>query len=281
MCNEKMIKSSIACELLQNDPINREIFKLVFAWQRKARQESAASRALPQAGQFFMVKPKRSGVFLGRPISVAYWKPASECGKWFDNITFLIARKGRGTEEFASMRRGELAELTGPLGNAWTDFLPPADNGKPIALVGGGVGVAPLNALLRESTGHVFDLYIGFRNGFKSDKEKNVFLDSALPDANKMVIATEDGRSGHRGRIPDFFDPEPYAAVCACGPDPMLKAIAVKCNAAKVPCFISMERRMACGVGACMGCMVKTAGGNRRCCSDGPIFNAQEVFFGG
>ncbi|MDR3248072.1 MAG: dihydroorotate dehydrogenase, partial [Treponema sp.] len=76
-----------------------------------------------------------------------------------------------------------------------------------------------------------------------------------------------------------FVDYQDYAAVFACGPTPMLKAVAEKSKAAGVPCFISMEARMACGAGACLGCTIATTGGNRRCCADGPIFPAEEVLF--
>jgi len=199
--------------------------------------------------------------------------------KWeHDTVTFLIALRGQGTQELAAMRIGDEAELIGPLGNAWADFLPPVKDGNKIALIGGGIGIAPLNALLCETSARRFDLYAGFRTGFKNDEEKNALL-GAANQANKIVIATEDGTDGHKGRIPDFLEPEQYAAVCACGPEPMLKAVAAKCKAAGVPCFISLEKRMACGVGACLGCTVKTVSGNRRCCADGPIFKADEVIF--
>ena len=256
------------CELMHNDPVNHDIFRLIFVWLGAA----------PKAGQFFMVKPKRSSVFLGRPISVAGWKPES------NTVTFLIARRGKGTEELASMKTGDEAELIGPLGNAWTDFLPPVQNhNKPIALIGGGIGIAPLNALLCESPGHVFYLYAGFKTGFMGNEEKNALLGTAFLDTAHIIIASEDGKSGKKGRIPDFLEPEKYAAVCACGPEPMLKAVADTCASAAVPCFVSMERRMACGVGACLGCTVETIhknradSGRRRCCADGPIFRAEEV----
>jgi NAD(P)H-flavin reductase len=255
------------CELIGNNFINNEIFQLNFVWQ--AAQTKLAA---PKAGQFFMVKPKRSAVFLGRPISVAKWES--------DTVTFLIARRGQGTQELAAMRIGEEAELIGPLGNGWADFLSTVENSsnRPIALIGGGIGIAPLNALLCEKSGIGFDVYAGFRTGFKSDEEKSALL-GAANQANKIVIATEDGTDGQKGRIPDFLKPGQYAAVCACGPEPMLKAVAAKCKAAGVPCFVSLEKRMACGVGACLGCTVKTVSGNRRCCADGPIFTADEVNF--
>jgi len=255
------------CKIINNNFINNEIFRLDFVWQT-----AQTKLAPPQAGQFFMIKPKQSAVFLGRPISVAKWEP--------DTVTFLIARRGQGTQELAAMRTGDEAELIGPLGNAWANFLPPAKDGgnKPIALIGGGIGIAPLNALLGETSGLSFDLYAGFRTGFKSEEEKSALLGMAY-QANKTVIATEDGADGHKGRIPDFFEPGQYAAVCACGPEAMLKAVAAKCKSAGVPCFVSLEKRMACGVGACLGCTVKTVNGNRRCCADGPIFTADEVIF--
>ena len=260
------------CKIIYNNSINNEIFRLDFIWQ-----SAQVKLAAPKAGQFFMIKTKQSAVFLGRPISVAKWE--------HDTVTFLIALRGQGTQELATMHLGDEAELIGPLGNAWADFLPSVENGgnKPIALIGGGIGLAPLNALLCEAalcetSAHCFDVYAGFRTGFKSDQEKNALLGAAY-QANQTIIATEDGTDGHKGRIPDFFEPQHYAAVCACGPEPMLKAVAAKCRAAAVPCFVSLEKRMACGVGACLGCTVKTVSGNRRCCADGPIFKADEVIF--
>jgi NAD(P)H-flavin reductase len=290
-------KQSVFCELIRNTPINNEIFRLDFIWPGTSQQVAA-----PKAGQFFMIKPKRSAVFLARPISVAMWQPAVKdralirkrvknkkapyqkylTGKFMesDTVRFLIARRGKGTLELASMQPGEEAELIGPLGNAWTDFLPEK---RPVALIGGGIGIAPLIAL----TGEVelnsperfgFDLYAGFRTGIESLEGKFALLASAFSGTREIIIATEDGTDGFKGRIPDFLEPEKYAAVCACGPEPMLKAVVAKCKNV-VPCFVSMERRMACGVGACLGCTVKTVNGNRRCCADGPIFNADEVIF--
>jgi NAD(P)H-flavin reductase len=305
-------KRGVFCELVNNTSINSEIFRLDFVWQSDTHTKLPA----PKAGQFFMVKPQRSAVFLARPISVALWKPALKdndyirkkargrktpyqrylTGKYLesDTVQFLIARRGRGTLELAAMRSSEEAELIGPLGNAWTDFLPPVKPGgnESIALVGGGIGIAPLQALLYEETGYRFDFYAGFRTGFKSPEERAALLGPVYSSDQSgfgnrigrdgergIIIATEDGTDGQKGRIPDFLKPEQYAAVCACGPQPMLKAVAAQCKAAGVPCFISMERRMACGTGACLGCTVKTVNGNRRCCTDGPIFKADEVIF--
>jgi NAD(P)H-flavin reductase len=254
------------CELLCAESISAEFFRLDFAWPGP----------FPKAGQFFMIKPKRCGFFLGRPISAFAWRPARP-GEAAGAVGFLIARRGEGTRELAGMRPGECAELTGPLGNAWSDFLPAAQaaGGRPVALVGGGAGVAPLEALrdeLREAGGPPAILHSGFR----TDPRAAGAFGSEGPGA---IVATEDGTLGLKGRIADFLEPEKYAAVCACGPAPMMKAAAAKCASAGVPCFVSLERRMACGVGACLGCAVKTRGANRRCCADGPIFDAREVMF--
>jgi NAD(P)H-flavin reductase len=215
-----------------------------------------------------MIRPKRGSLFLARPVSVARWEPERLLG-------FLIARRGRGTGELLDMRPGEEADLTGPLGNGWGDF--PLPKGM-AALVGGGAGLAPLGAFAGELGGGAYDLYAGFRTRFSQAGERNSFLGPAV-FARRLTISTEDGSEGLKGRIPDFFDPAGYAAVYACGPEPMLKAVAERCKAAAVPCFVSMERRMACGVGACLGCTVKTVRGNRRCCADGPVFPAGDLVF--
>jgi NAD(P)H-flavin reductase len=256
------VKQSIFCELRNSVLINSEIFSLEFAWPGPA----------PKAGQFFMIKPKCASVFLARPISAALWQPP-------DTLRFLIALRGRGTEELSQMRIDEEAELIGPLGNCWEDFLPKTAHGATIALIGGGIGVAPLEALAAVLPRDSFDFLAGFRTGFKNAEERNTLLGPAALSSPQLIIATEDGSEGLKGRIPDFLNTAKYTAVYACGPEPMLKATAARCKEAGLPCFISMERRMACGAGACLGCTVQTVHGNRRCCADGPIFPAEEIIF--
>jgi NAD(P)H-flavin reductase len=282
-------KQSRSCELINNTFITRDIFRLDFAWSGPA----------PRAGQFFMVKPKRSSVFLGRPISVALWEPAATdddfvrkkvrgkqnpCQRYMtakylnsNTIKFLVARRGKGTEELSDMRPGEEAELTGPLGNGWTDFLSSGE--KPIALIAGGIGLAPLEALISEQPESNFDFYAGFRTDFRNIEEKDALLGPATLRANNLIIAAENSKDGLKGLIPDFLEPGKYRAVCACGPAPMLKIVAARCKDAGVPCFVSLERIMACGVGACLGCAVAAVNGSRRCCADGPIFPAEELIF--
>jgi NAD(P)H-flavin reductase len=269
---------SLTGRLLRKIYLSREIVQLDFSW----------SGPPPRGGQFFQVRPKRSGVFLGRPLSAALGT---------DTIRFLIALRGRGTKELAGMSFNDEAELTGPLGNAWGDFLPAAGGsaggaaGKALALVGGGIGIAPLLAFADELAGisRPFDFYAGFKTASLDDRRfrqkpgnfSPAYIVTRGPalHARQTLIATEDGLEGEKGRIPGFLNPAAYAAVYACGPEPMLKAVAASCAAAGTPCYISLERRMACGVGACLGCTVQTSKGNRRCCADGPIFPGEEIFF--
>jgi NAD(P)H-flavin reductase len=254
------------------------VFRLDFEWPGPA----------PGAGQFFMLKPRRGAFFLPRPLSVYRWDEASR------RLSFLVLRKGGGTAELGQLGAGEMAALTGPLGNRWGEFFLPGFRGragdrgivpadgvdgldgaeggrvKPPALVGGGVGIAPLSAL-GDELGGGFDLYAGFKSG-------SFGLETLREKADTLVIASEDGTGGRKGRIPEFVDYRGRPLVCACGPLPMLRAVADQCRAAGVPCYVSMENFMACGTGACLGCTVQTTGGNRRVCADGPIFPAEAVF---
>lgn len=249
--------------------LDKGILDLEFPWPGPA----------PAPGQFFLVRPRRSSVFLGRPISVYAWEPpaATAPPSPAGTLRFLVAVRGRGTAELAELREGEAVELSGPLGKAWPlsgtltdETAAVAVPGRPVALVGGGIGVAPVAFLAAALAPASYDFYAGFRsrpyglNGLRS---------------RTTVIATEDGCEGSRGRIPDFLDCAAYAAVYACGPEPMLRAVAASCAAAGTPCYLSLERRMACGVGACLGCTVRTTAGNKRCCADGPVFDSREVIF--
>jgi NAD(P)H-flavin reductase len=256
----KSLRRSI---LLNSAAVADGIFRLEFAWPDPP----------PRAGQFFMIKPERSSVFLPRPVSVESFVG----GK----LRFLIAVRGKGTRELAAMRAGESAEISGPLGNCWEDFLPRetrGDGATAIALVTGGIGIASLSSLAAAFPNLKFDYYVGVKIGFKNAAEEAAFLGEAAFHHRRLLVASEHG-SGHRGLITNFLEPAEYLLVFACGPQAMLKTVAAMCREAAVPCRVSMERHMACGVGACLGCTVATTGGSRRCCADGPIFKAEELVF--
>ena len=277
--NSQSAKKTCVCECTDSAFVTADIVRLEFFWPGPA----------PRPGQFFLIKPRRTEVFLARPISVAGWKtrkqpvPVKNVGKRpvavERRLSFLVAVKGRGSRDIAAIRPSEEAELTGPLGNSWPIELIPRG---PVALIAGGIGIAPLLALATElgkepgevedgTKGLVFDFYAGFRSVPFGQRVK----------ARSLIIATEDGSQGLKGRITDFFKPSGYKVVFACGPEAMLKTVAGICAAGEVPCLISMEKHMACGVGACLGCTVKTIVGNRRCCAVGPVFNALDIQFEG
>ncbi|MDR0644514.1 MAG: dihydroorotate dehydrogenase electron transfer subunit [Treponema sp.] len=245
------MKQYALCEVVKNTALNDEIFQIAFTWKGEK----------PQAGQFFLIKPKVSSVFLARPISVA----------WVDGkiVTFLIAKKGIGTKELSRLSEREEAFLTGPLGNSWISCLNSLPSIGKIALVGGGLGIAPLLsfALLLKDHGQAFDFFAGFK--------------TALPlewRGLDPLVVTECGATDRKGLVTDFLHPEQYRVVFTCGSFSMLKAIAESCKQQGTSCFVSMERHMACGIGVCLGCSVKTVDGYKHCCSDGPIFRAEEVF---
>jgi len=290
-------KKAFICECINFAVLTEDTVSLEFDWLGPA----------PMPGQFFLIKPSRSSVFLARPFCVAGWIPrkntvfkgTEDRRKNIDKRTsvsenaegntrhhdserrintggimkFFITRRGKGSTELSEMRAGEKAELSGPLGNYWP--LEQIPKGA-VALVGGGVGIAPLLPLSSEIKKRPFDFFAGFKaRPFGLEGLKN--HSAGVP--RSLIIATENGSEGVKGRILDFFSPMGYSGVFACGPEPMLQEVADRSVACGIPCFVSTERHMACGVGACLGCKIRTTGGSRRCCADGPIFSGEEICF--
>ncbi|MDR0558494.1 MAG: dihydroorotate dehydrogenase electron transfer subunit [Treponema sp.] len=255
-------KQSGLYTVVANKSISDDTFRLAVAWEN----------APPGAGQFFLIKSGRSSVILGRPISAAHYDGRA--------VHFLIMKIGTGTRELAETREGETVFMIGPLGNGWSDFLPEApQNGKPIALVSGGLGCAPLLYFAEELAARASPSF-HFYAGFSTASPWLTGMTASLPvPPQKLIVTTDDGSDGEKGVVTDALDARAYAAVFSCGATAMLKAVAAVCAKAGIPCFISVENHMACGVGACLGCAVKTASGNKRCCADGPVFNAREVIF--
>lgn len=217
-------------------------------------------------GQF--VEIAVPGHFLRRPISICDWSDNS--------LTLLIRKVGHGTAWLEGAEAGETLDLLLPLGNGFDAGAAPAGAG--VMLVGGGIGIAPLFALAKSivSAGRPCTAVLGFRSAgdlFYADRFAEVGCET--------IVATEDGSAGTRGLVTDAIcghaghgaGPGPY--LFACGPMPMMRALA-RLRGVSGGQF-SLEARMGCGFGACMGCTIETASGPARICADGPVFSIAEL----
>ncbi len=229
----------------------------------------AEKTALPAAGQFFMLRSHSSQKLLARPISVFSVQilPDNNSAK----IEFLILKKGKGTRELCALKSGDRVELLGPCGNTF----PRPIEGSNICIVGGGVGIAPVAGFASTLPDQTYDFYASFKSG--SYGLQNI-------KAKTLFITTDDGSQGISGMISAALNASDlkarkYTAVYACGPAPMLRYIQGICRDANVQCYLSLEEKMACGMGVCLGCTVQTVEGYKRCCKDGPVFAGQKIIF--
>ncbi|MBU1672444.1 MAG: dihydroorotate dehydrogenase electron transfer subunit [Actinobacteria bacterium] len=223
----------------------------------------------PSAGQFFLVDCGGGREhLLRRPLSVMGYDPAPQPA-----LIFLVEVVGWGTRRLCAMQPGEKVGLLGPLGRG---FGAPA--GRFSLLIAGGMGIAPLLFLSHElkSREQACDLIAGFRD---SGQVFGGRQDIGSPNG----VCTEDGSMGGRGKVCDGLAGRlsefGYTSVFACGPGGMLEETARVCAAAGVPCQVSLDSRMACGLGMCRGCVKQGAGGANLCvCKDGPVFDSTQVF---
>lgn len=233
--------------ITSNKEISKNIYEIVL---------SGEFQGVP--GQFYMVRGWNGlDPFLPRPISISNM----EEGK----ITFLYEVRGRGTHIISKLKEGDKLSILGPLGNGFD-----CNTNKKIAIVSGGIGIAPM-LYLAKSLKVKADFYAGFRNDIYYTNRFEKFVD-------KIYISTEDGSVGHKGYIVDILEPEKYDLIYTCGPMPMMEAVIKKCRD-KTKVYISMESRMACGVGACLGCTIDTIRGMERVCKEGPVFSSEEVLY--
>ena len=227
----------------------------------------------PACGQFYMLRAWKAeeAPLLSRPISVHRFDREKK------EISFLYEVRGTGTQKLAALRPGDTVALTGPSGRGF-----PVDGtlGGSVALVGGGIGVPPMLGCVREAVkqGAKPAAILGFRN------KGAVILEGDFRDECETFVTTDDGSYARHGFVTDVLKEQIASAsgVAACGPKPMLKAIAAIAKQAGVPCQVSMEERMGCGIGACLvcACALKAKDGETRyghVCKDGPVFNAEEV----
>ena len=217
-------------------------------------------------GQFVMVRPPEGKNFLRRPFSVSDTDSAA------GDIILIYRIIGRGTAEMADMKPGDIMSVEGPLGHGFS--IP---EGRAL-LVGGGVGIAPLIFLARSCPVKPFVL-IGGKN------ESEVFWTRFLePYAEKVFVTTDDGSVGKKGftidLMPEVRATEKVTAVSTCGPGIMMRGVAQLAREHDIPCEVSMESRMGCGIGVCLGCTFEgqVSHHRRKVCADGPVFPAEEVF---
>lgn len=226
-----------------------------------------AGQARP--GQFICIYPKDKSTLLPRPISIC---EVREDGKAL-RVVYRVA--GAGTGEFSGYKAGDSISVLGTLGNGF-----PVDEakGKKVFLMGGGIGVPPILELAKQMEADK-QIIVGYRD----DK---TFLKEDFEKYGKVYIATEDGSVGTKGNVMNAIAENGLEAdvIYACGPMPMLRAIKAYASEHHIKAYISLEEHMACGVGACLGCVVKTKEidhhshvHNARICTDGPVFEADDV----
>lgn len=210
-----------------------------------------------KAGQFYMLRGWEEYPVLSRPISVF-----DADG---DRISFLYKKVGKGTELISRLEPEKALTLNGPYGNGF-----PMDIKGKIAMVGGGVGIAPFYYTAKKykeaGISSQIDIYLGFSQKPVLEEEYRSVADNLYLDIG--------------GFITDLVNPLEYDVILTCGPEIMMKVLYEKCKKmdAGAPLYVSMENRMACGIGMCKVCTCKTKNGNKTACKDGPVFLGSEVF---
>ena len=228
--------------------------------------------AAAKAGQFVSVYSNDASKLLPRPISL--------CG--IDRkagtlrLVYRVTGEHTGTEEFSRLQAGDTMKIMGPLGNGFT-----VEKGRKAFLIGGGIGVPPMLQLAKEmkDAGENFQIVMRYRDA-------GTFLLDEFKEQGESFVATEDGSVGTKGNVLDAIRENHLDAdvIYACGPTPMLRALKAYAEEQNMTCYVSMEERMACGIGACLACVCNSTEKdahsnvkNKRICKEGPVFNAKEV----
>ena len=264
-----MPKVQVFSKLIKVQKLKEDIFK--FSVEAKEIVEQA------KIGQFIEIRVTDNiEPFLRRPISI------HNMDKEKGILEFIFQVKGKGTTLLSKRKEGELIDIIGPLGYGNFDYT----NYKNLAVIGGGIGIFPLYELSKEARkdGKTVNTYLGFRN------KDLVILEKEFKEvSDNLIIATDDGSYGKKGFAINFLKEDiengKIDSIYACGPLPMLRAVkelAVKTN---IPCQVSLEEKMACGMGTCVGCSVKKADSPKEnpeyvnVCKAGPVFDANYVEF--
>ncbi|MEG2365475.1 MAG: dihydroorotate dehydrogenase electron transfer subunit [Alistipes sp.] len=235
-----------------NEPLTESVWRMTLAGD---------TQYITAAGQF--VNIELEGLFLRRPISV--------CDYDAQSITLIYKVVGEGTAQMSRLRTGDVLDLLTGLGNGFATDVPTA---TPL-LVGGGVGIPPLYNLAKQllAKGKKVTVVLGFNTAAEC-----FYVDEFRALGVEVVVATADGSEGVRGFVTTVLAEQPlvYDYFYACGPLPMLRAL---CEQTPTAGQVSMEERMGCGFGGCMGCTCHTTQGAKRVCKEGPVFRKEEIIW--
>lgn len=251
-------KEMITAEIISQEQIAPGVHDL------KLAAEAIVIKAVP--GQFVNVYLDTDGKLLPRPISIC------EADEKTGVLRLVYRVAGKGTEILSEKKPGETVRLLGPLGNGF-----PME-GQNVFLIGGGIGIPPMLELAKRFPGDV-QIVLGYA-------DKNLFLAEELGEYGPVYVSTDDGSRGTSGNVIDAIRANDLKAdvIYACGPKPMLRSLKEYAMRHEMTCWLSMEERMACGVGACLGCVCETTETdahsnvkNKRVCKDGPVFRAEEI----
>ena len=246
-------------QIIYNKQISADFFELSMSWDKSA--------GTPLPGQFLTIRVTQDSVpLLRRPFAYSDFDESNRA------VSIIYQKRGRATEIISAKQPGEFIDIIGPLG---TPFPVSGGQEKTVA-VAGGVGLGPILFLvnyLKERSIPVTFIF-GCRNSsFVPDTDA---FRSASP-----LICTDDGSAGFKGNSISYLEQnvkiDEKTVLYGCGPNPMLKSMSGLADSAGARAWISVEEVMACGVGACMGCAVKTVSGFARACKEGPVFNAKDL----
>jgi len=250
-------------EIRENRPLGGAFFRLSFDW---------GAEWAPAPGQFLTIRVTDGPVpLLRRPFAFSDYSRADR------RASVIVKRRGTATDILYRRRPGETVDTIGPRGNRFP--IPP--DGRTAVLLAGGIGLGPLLYFTRELQGLGRNATLIF--GCRSREE--LPLHGELESCNP-VLCTDDGSVGFKGTVVECLEALPgldpgKTVLYACGPTPMLRAVAAFAGGSGCPCWVSMEQVMGCAVGACMGCAIRVAGGAgyARVCQEGPIFASREVIW--
>jgi dihydroorotate dehydrogenase electron transfer subunit len=281
-----MKKVNYRLHVIENRPLSPEVFVLTLGLGADeidndivgARHASPLQDIKP--GQFasILVEPAND-TFLRRPFSIHNVDVAHR------TIKFYVQKKGKGTEQLSKLTTNDSVDVIFPLGNGFSikngesrmenDGQKPNSQFSSQLLIGGGCGIAPLLYLAKTLNQKNIrpTILIGGRS------KKNILCIEEFVKYGKVLVTTEDGSLGDKGFVTEhsIFHQQKFDQIYCCGPEPMMKAVAKIAIEQNIPCQISLENMMACGIGACLCCVTQTKNGHQCVCTEGPVFDVSEL----